>query len=114
VISIRPSFEEVAPHFVEARFGTLIACGSQRLKDCPNDLAWPAKALRCHTDQCPVVACEFLVSVNITVPLTAVRPMLITFILDNDLEGDVDKVNSTDWAFFVSDDEVALWCWQAR
>jgi hypothetical protein len=55
-----------------------------------------------------VVAREILMSVDVTVPLTAIGSVLVTLVLDNDLEGKIDKIDSTDRAIVVADDDVAF------
>jgi hypothetical protein len=39
--------------------------------------------------------------------------VLITLVLDNDLEGEVDQIDSTDRTIVVADDDIALRCRQA-
>lgn len=100
--------EEVVPHLIKVGLRAPIACGSQCGKDSTNDLAWPAEALRRHSDQCPMIACEVLMPVDVAIPLSAISSMLIALVLNDDLECEIDEVDAADWASVVADHDVAF------
>ena len=59
-----------------------------------------------------MVAREILLSVDVAVPLAAIGSMLVTLVLDNDLEGKIDEIDSTDRPVVVADDNIAVRCRQ--
>jgi hypothetical protein len=59
-----------------------------------------------------VAAHEILLSVDVAVPLAAIRSVLVTFVFDNDLESQIDKIDSSDRTVVVASDDIALRCWQ--
>lgn len=59
-----------------------------------------------------MAADEILVSVDVAVPLAAIGSVLVNLVFDNDLESQIDKIDSSDRTVVVADDDIALRWWQ--
>ena len=56
-----------------------------------------------------MIACEVLMTIDVAIPLSAISSMLITLVLNDDFECEVDEVDAANWTVpVVADHEVAL------
>jgi hypothetical protein len=47
-------------------------------------------------------------AIDVAIPLSAISSMLITLVLNDDFECEVDEVDAANWTSVVADHEVAL------
>jgi hypothetical protein len=55
-----------------------------------------------------MIACEVLMAIDVAIPVSAISSMLITLVLNDDFECEVDEVDAANWISVVADHEVAL------
>jgi hypothetical protein len=55
-----------------------------------------------------MIACEVPMAIDVAIPLSAISSMLITLVLNDDFECEVDEVDAANWTSVVADHEVAL------
>jgi hypothetical protein len=94
--------------FAELRRRTVVAVGSEGLVDRVDELAGPAGPLGGDPNQRPPVSGEIFLPINVTVPLVAVGPVLITLVLDDHHVRHLDQIDPADRALVIADDQMAF------